>query len=45
MTIIEDDYADTIRYAYQYDRDGYPILQTMYYADEPDDKMVLYFEY
>ena len=45
LIITEDHYVDTIRYAYQYDSDKYPILQTMFYADEPDDKQVLYFEY
>lgn len=45
MIVIEDSYADTLHYAYQYDRDGYPVLQTMYYTDDPDDKMVLYYEY
>ena len=37
--------VDTICYAYQYDSDDCPILQTLYYADDPDDKTVLYFEY
>lgn len=41
----EDDDADTIRYAYQYDSDKYPILQTMYEAYAPDDKQVFYIEY
>lgn len=45
MIITEGDYADTLCFAYQYDRDKYPILQTMYYADDPDDKQVLYIEY
>ena len=41
----EDNYVDTICYAYQYDRDNYPVLQTMYESDDIDDKQVLYFEY
>ena len=45
IIMTEDGYADTLRYAYQYDSDKYPVLQTMYYTDDPDDKQVLYFEY
>ena len=45
MIITEDNYTDTICYAYQYDSDKYPVLQTMYYSDDIDDKHVLYFEY
>lgn len=45
IILTEDQYVDTICYAYQYDADKYPILQTMYYTDDPDDKMVLYYEY
>ncbi len=45
MIVTEGDYSDTLRFAYQYDSDKYPILQTMYYVDEPDDKTVLYYEY
>ena len=45
MIITEGHYVDTIRFAYQYDSDKYPVLQTMYEIDEPDDKQVLYFEY
>ncbi|MBQ6770647.1 MAG: hypothetical protein IJP44_06655 [Bacteroidales bacterium] len=41
----EDDYADTICFAYQYDSDKYPVLQTSYEAYDPDDKQVFYFEY
>jgi len=41
----EDDYADTLCFAYQYDTDKYPVLQTMYYANDPDYKVVLYYEY
>lgn len=42
---MEDDYRDTARYAYQYDSDNYPILQTRYTSDNLDEKRVLYFEY
>lgn len=45
MIVTEGDYSDTLRFAYQYDSDKYPILQTMYSVDEPDDKTVLYYEY
>ena len=45
MIVSEGSDADTLCFAYQYDSDKYPILQTMYYADDPDDKQVLYFEY
>ena len=41
----EDHYTDTICYAYQYDRDKYPVFQTMYDVDNPDNKEVFYFEY
>lgn len=41
----DDDDADTICFAYQYDRDKYPVLQTLYEAYDPDDKQVFYFEY
>lgn len=41
----EDHYVDTIHYAYQYDRDKYPILQTMYYSENTDEKRVFYYEY
>lgn len=37
--------ADTLCFAYQYDADGYPLLQTAYFTDEPDEKNVLYYEY
>ena len=45
MILTEGHYVDTIHYAYQYDSDKYPILQTMYYTDDADDKLVLYYEY
>lgn len=45
MIYTEESYSDTLYYAYQYDRDGYPILQTVYYAEYPEDKLVLCFEY
>lgn len=45
IIMTEDDYADTICYAYQYGSDKYPVLQTMYENDDIDDKQVLYFEY
>ena len=45
MIVTEDHYVDTLCFAYQYDADKYPVLQTIYYADEPDNKMVLYYEY
>jgi len=45
LILNEDYYSDSICYAYQYDKDKYPILQTMYYNDDPDYKQVLYFEY
>ena len=45
IILTEDDYADTICYAYQYGSDKYPVLQTMYESDDIDDKQVLYFEY
>lgn len=45
MIVTEDQYVDTVCFAYQYDSDKYPIFQTMYYADDIDDKTILYFEY
>lgn len=45
MILSEDDYKDTLRFAYQYDIDNYPVLQTSYLTDDPDDKQVLYYEY
>lgn len=45
IILTEDDYTDTICYAYQYDSDKYPVLQTMYESDDIDDKQVLYIEY
>ena len=45
MIITEDYYSDTIRYAYQYDKDKYPVFQTMYYTYDIDDKQILYYEY
>ena len=45
LILNEDYYSDSICYAYQYDKDKYPVLQTLYYADEPDYKQVLYYEY
>jgi hypothetical protein len=45
IIMTEDDYADTICYAYQYNSEKYPVLQTMYESDDIDDKQVLYFEY
>lgn len=45
MVITEDDYKDTLRFAYQYDIDNYPVLQTLFMTDDPDDKQVLYYEY
>ena len=45
IIMTEDDYADTICYAYQYNSEKYPVLQTMYENDDIDDKQVLYFEY
>lgn len=45
IILTEDHYVDTICFAYQYDADKYPVLQTIYYTDEPDNKMVLYYEY
>ena len=45
MILTEGNYSDTICFAYQYNSDKYPVLQTMYYTDDPDDKGVLYFEY
>lgn len=41
----DDSHNDTINYAYQYDSDGLPVLQTMYFSDDPDDKQVFYYEY
>ena len=41
----EGHYCDTVCYAYQYDSDKYPVLQTMYDVDDPDDKVVFYYEY
>lgn len=45
IVVNEGQHNDTVCYAYQYDADKYPILQTMYEAAYPDDKMVLYYEY
>ena len=45
IILTEDNYVDTLRFAYQYDSDKYPVLQTRYFTDDPDDKGVLYFEY
>ena len=45
IILTEGNYVDSICYAYQYDSDNYPILQTMYYVDDPDDKEVIYYEY
>lgn len=45
IILTEGHYVDTIRYAYQYDSDKYPVLQTMFETDDPDDKQVLYYEY
>ena len=45
LIVTEDGYADTLCYAYQYDADQYPILQTMYFTEDPDDKMILRYEY
>lgn len=45
IIMTEDDYTDTIRYSYQYNSDKYPVLQTIYEVEDPDDKQVLYFEY
>lgn len=45
IIMTEDNYTDTVCYAYQYNSDKYPVLQTMYLTDDPDDKQVLYFEY
>ena len=45
MVVTEGQYVDTVCFAYQYDSDKYPVLQTMYYLDDPDDKDILYFEY
>ena len=45
IIMTEDDSADTICYAYQYNSNKYPVLQTMYESDDIDDKQVLYFEY
>ena len=44
MIVTENHYVDTLCFAYQYDSDKYPILQTMYEIGD-DDKDVLYFEY
>ena len=45
MIMTEGGYSDTICFAYQYNSDKYPVLQTMYESDEIDYKEVLYFEY
>ena len=45
MIVTEGDYIDTLCFAYQYDKDKYPVLQTMYESDDIDYKEVLYFEY
>lgn len=45
MVVTEGHYSDTVCFAYQYDKDKYPVFQTMYYSDDIDDKHVLYFEY
>lgn len=45
IIVTEDNYSDTLCFAYQYNSDKYPVLQTMYYADDIDDKVVLYYEY
>lgn len=45
LILTEGHYVDTIRYAYQYDSDNYPILQTMFNINDTDDKQVIYFEY
>lgn len=45
IVITEDQYVDSVCFAYQYDSDKYPVFQTMYYADDIDDKTILYFEY
>jgi hypothetical protein len=41
----EDHYVDTVRYAYQYNSDNYPILETLYNIKEEDSKNVYYYEY
>ena len=45
IILTEDHYIDTLCFAYQYNSDKYPVLQTRYFTDDPDDKQVLYFEY
>lgn len=45
MIVTEGHYSDTVCFAYQYDKDKYPVFQTMYYSDDIEDKQVLYFEY
>ena len=45
IIMTEDNYSDTVCYAYQYNSDKYPVLQTMYLIDDPDDKRVFYYEY
>ena len=45
MIVKKRHYIDTICFAYQYNSDKYPILQTMYESDDIDYKSVLYFEY
>ena len=45
LILTEDNYSDTVCYAYQYNSDKYPVLQTMYFTDDPDEKQVLYYEY
>ena len=45
IIMTEDSYTDTICYAYQYNADKYPVLQTMYESSDIDEKQVLYFEY
>ena len=45
MIVTEGNYTDTLCFAYQYDKDKYPVLQTMYESDDIDYKEVLYFEY
>lgn len=41
----EDDETDTIHFAYQYNNENYPILETMYDSENEDYKNVFYYEY
>lgn len=45
MVYMEEYDTDTMCYAYQYDSDNYPILQTMYLSGDVDEKTVFYYEY